>query len=215
MLLLDGLRSINVPLIENTQPLKLFKVLFAHPFWCLGKSHAMQMYQIDPSKLLTVKALVNGSFPTIQSTKDQPTPFITARTIGYIHALLINTLSANNSASVHARALRNETTTRGDLDKWDRDGFCTKFQTCMTNYYKGILKMQLEGASGLIVTVPRTSTILLSAVVEVGPEPVSSLDSAATVWRRKRRPQMTRGVGRLLSRCLRLLRRPRLQIRIR
>ena len=107
---------------------------------------------IDLSKRFTFKALLNGCFPSIQSTQDQPTPLITASLCQddqYIHTLVIDTLSASHSSSVHARALQNETTARGDLDKWDRDGFCAEFQTCMTYYYEGILKMQ--GASGLVI----------------------------------------------------------------
>jgi hypothetical protein len=149
----------------------LFNVHFAHLFSFLAKkSQAMQMYQIDPSKRLTVKALLDGNFPAIQSTQDQPTPFVAARMIGYIHTdhtIVINTLSANHSSSVYARALQNETTTRSDLDKWDSDGFCTEFHSCMADYYEGILKMQ--GASGLVVALPRTCTILRSQASEVEP----------------------------------------------
>jgi hypothetical protein len=60
MMLIDGSRSINVPLLEKTQPLKMFNVLFAHLFSFLAKSQAMQMYQVDPSKRLTVKTLLDG-----------------------------------------------------------------------------------------------------------------------------------------------------------
>jgi hypothetical protein len=119
MLLIDGFRSITVPLLEKTQQLKMINVLFAHLFPFLTNSQAMPMYQIDPSKRLTVKALMDVYFPAIKSTQDQPTPFVSARTIGYIHAIVIDTVSANHSSLVHARAIQNETTTRGDLDKWD------------------------------------------------------------------------------------------------
>jgi hypothetical protein len=161
---IDGSRSINVPLLERTQPLKMFNVLFAHLFSFLAKSQTMQMYQVGPSKQLIVKALLDGYFPAIQSMQDQPTPFVSFRTIGHSHTIVIDALSANHSSSVHARAIQNETTTGGDLDKWDRDGFC-KFQSCMTDYFEGILKMQ--GASGLVVAVAHTRTFLTSPAVEV------------------------------------------------
>ncbi len=93
MLLIDGSRSINVPLLDKTQPLKMFNVLFAHPFSFLADSQAMQMYQIGPSKRLTVKALLDGNFPAIKSTQDQLIPFVSFRTIRYIHAIVIDTVS--------------------------------------------------------------------------------------------------------------------------
>ena len=47
----------------------------------------------------------------------------------------------------------------------------------MTDYYEGILKMQ--GARGLVVAAPLTHTIVRSAAVEVGSEPVLSQGSTA------------------------------------
>ena len=69
---------------------------FRPPFSFLAKSQAMQMYQIDPSKRLTVKALLDCYFPAIQSTQDQPTPYVAARTIGYIHANVTRSLSTTS-----------------------------------------------------------------------------------------------------------------------
>jgi hypothetical protein len=131
MLLVDGSMPIEVPIISPTQPLKtlkLFNVLFAHLFSVLAGSQAMQMYEINPSKLLTVKALLEGCFPAIKSTDDQPTPgpFVT---IGYIHALVVDTATVQYSNTVHARALQVETTTRSEIDKWDRDEFRAEFQS--------------------------------------------------------------------------------------
>jgi hypothetical protein len=97
---------------------------------------------------------------------DQPTPFVSFRKIGHRHTIVIDALSANHSFSVHARAIQNETKTRGDVDKWDHDGFC-EFQSCMTDYLEGILKMQ--GARGLVVAVARPRTFLTSPAVEVVP----------------------------------------------
>jgi hypothetical protein len=77
----------------STSPLKMFNVLFAHLFSFLADSQAMQMYQIDPSKRITI-SLLDGNFPVIKSTQEQPTPFVFFRTIGYIHAIVIDTVTA-------------------------------------------------------------------------------------------------------------------------
>jgi hypothetical protein len=50
-------------------------------------SQSMLAFEINPCKHLTVSALINRSFPAIKSTDNKPTPMVTSKTAGYIHAI--------------------------------------------------------------------------------------------------------------------------------
>jgi hypothetical protein len=45
----------------------------------------MSLFEINPSKLLTITSLSDSTFPAIQSTDNKPTPFVSPRTVAYIH----------------------------------------------------------------------------------------------------------------------------------
>ena len=111
----------------------------------------MSLFEINPSKLLTITSLSDSTFPAIQSTDNKPTPFVSPRTVAYIHALLIDTVSAHHSDSPYAQALQNETLVREELQKLDPVEFRNDLCACLTIHYEGILKK--EGASGLPLAV--------------------------------------------------------------
>jgi hypothetical protein len=73
--------------IPDTMELVHFNVLFAHLFSVLSGSQSMSAFEISPCKHLTVSALIDSSFPAIKSTDNKPTPMVTSKTAGYIHAL--------------------------------------------------------------------------------------------------------------------------------
>ena len=100
--LVDGRLPISAPIIAEAQTLVHFNMLFAHLFFHLSKSQAMSAYEINPSKLLTINALLEGSFPAIKATNNLPTPFVSPRTVAYIHALIIDTVSQLHSDSPNA-----------------------------------------------------------------------------------------------------------------
>ncbi len=79
------------------------QVLFAHIFSVLSGSQSISAFEINPCKHLTVSALINSSFPAIKSTDNKPTPLVTSKTAGYIHTLIIDTVTVNNSESPYAR----------------------------------------------------------------------------------------------------------------
>jgi hypothetical protein len=80
--LVAGNLPISAPTITAEQELVRFNILFAHLFPALPGSLGMSVMAIKPSKSLTIKALLDGSFPTIKSTNDKPTPFVSFATVG-------------------------------------------------------------------------------------------------------------------------------------
>jgi hypothetical protein len=106
----DETRLVDPPFIPDTGILELvhFNMLFAHLFSAMSGSQSMLAFEINPCKHLTVSALIDSSFPAIKSTDNKPTPMVTSKTAGYIHALIIDIVTFNNSESPKACAIRNE-----------------------------------------------------------------------------------------------------------
>ena len=106
----------------------------------------MGLYEINPVKTLTIEALVNGSFPAIKATDDQALPFLGPRTVAYIHALIVDTVTVLQTESPNAEALRNEAMLRQELEKMKPDIMRKQLQRCLETYYEEIVK--IRGASG-------------------------------------------------------------------
>jgi hypothetical protein len=100
--MVDETLLIDPPFIPATIELVHFNVLFAHLFSVLSGSQSMSAFDISQCKHLTVSALLDSTFPAIESTGNQPAPMITSKTVGYIHALVIDTVTLNNSDSPYA-----------------------------------------------------------------------------------------------------------------
>ena len=56
----------------------------------------MSLLQVNPCKHNTVQDILTCVFPAIKSTDNEPTPAITSKTIGYIHALVMDTLTVES-----------------------------------------------------------------------------------------------------------------------
>ncbi len=76
----------------------------------------MSALEIVPSKLYTVTRLMQISFPGIKGTDGERTPLVSKQTIGYIHALMIDTVTTLTTEPPRARALRNETMVVEELE---------------------------------------------------------------------------------------------------
>ena len=144
--MLDGSKPIQAPAIDDDQTLVHHNKFFVHMLCQLSKSQGMMLLEISPSKDLTIIALLGSEFPAIKATNDLPTPVITPRTVAYIHALIIDTVSYSFSETTYARALRTENMARKELASMPLVDFRSELRIAMTSYYEGILK--LEGASG-------------------------------------------------------------------
>jgi hypothetical protein len=144
--LLKGDEPISLPVVPDTHTLVHFNVMFAHLFNVLSKSQAMSLYEINPVKTLTIEALVNGFFPAIKATDNEALPFVGPRTVAYVHALIIDTVTVLQAESPNAEALRNEAMLRQELEKMKPAVMRKQLQRCFEAYYEDILK--IRGASG-------------------------------------------------------------------
>ena len=93
MCLVDGKQSIVVPIIAEDQELVHFNSLWCHLFNVMSAAKGMTFFQICPSKDLTIASLADRFFPAIKSTKIQPCPFITTKTVAYIFSLVIDSVT--------------------------------------------------------------------------------------------------------------------------
>ena len=107
----------------------------------------MSLYEINPVKTLTIEALVHGSFPAIKATDDQALPFVGPRTVAYIHALIVDTVTVLQTKSPNAEALRNEAMLRQELEKMKPAVMSKQLQRCFEAYYEDILKIRENEAS--------------------------------------------------------------------
>ena len=101
--------SISVLNIPDDADLLRFNDLFAHLFRLprpLGGSQGMSSFDVNPSKGVTINSILDAKFPAIPSTKDKSAPLLTIRTVAYIHALVIDTVSLHHSDTPNLRALR-------------------------------------------------------------------------------------------------------------
>jgi hypothetical protein len=99
---------ISIPTIPDDPDMLRFNDLFAHLFKAVAGSQGMSAYDVNPSKGITVNSILDAKFPAIPSTKNKRTPLLTIRTVAYIHALVIDTVSLHHSDTPNQRALRTE-----------------------------------------------------------------------------------------------------------
>jgi hypothetical protein len=88
---------ISIPTIPEDADLLRFNNLFAHLLKALAGSQGMSAYEINPSKGITINRLIEAKFPAIPSNKNERTLLLTIRTVAYIHALVIDTVSLHHS----------------------------------------------------------------------------------------------------------------------
>ena len=129
-----------------------FNALFAHLFSKLANSHSMSLFHVSPGKGSTVPKIVNDTFPAIRATNDQPTPMVTSKTVGYIHALVIDTLTFHSTDATFAQAITNSEVICGELDALTPAVFRAEVSACLLDYYEKICGM--AGVGG-VKSVPR------------------------------------------------------------
>ena len=144
-----------------------FNALFAHLFSALSRSHSMSLFHVSPGKGSTVPKIVNDTFPAIRATNDKPTPMVTSKTVGYIHALVIDTLTFHSTDATYAQAISNSEMIRGELDKLTPDQFRAEVSACLLDYYEKICGMAGVGGGTI---VPRRKFAAKTAVAAVAAE---------------------------------------------
>ena len=106
----------------------------------------MQRYQIIPGKNRTLHSLLESEFPPIKSTNNKPTPYVTPKTIGYIHGLICDTITLFHSDACNAKALRDESMILEVLEAEEPAVFRQELFNTLLHYYEEILGM--PGAGG-------------------------------------------------------------------
>ncbi len=102
----------------------------------------MLLYEIDQVKTLTIEALVNDSFPAIKATDNIALPFVGPRTVAYVHALIVDTVTVLQTKSPNAKALQNESMVRQELEKINPAVMHKQLQRCLETYYEEVLKIR-------------------------------------------------------------------------
>ena len=148
--MVDEKTPIEPPEIREESEIVRFNVLLAHLFAVLSTSQSMSLLQVNPCKHNTVQDIVTCIFPAIKSTDNKPTPAITSKTIGYIHALVMDTLTFNSTEAPYARALQNQAMICGELDQLTPAAFQTELRDCLVDYYEKVCLM--VGAGGALST---------------------------------------------------------------
>ncbi len=88
--------------------LKPHNMLAAHMFCVLTGCQAMQHLQINVSKNNTIHKLLHKQFQAIKSSNNQPTYYVTPKTIGYIHTIVMNCITRLPTDACTQHTLQNE-----------------------------------------------------------------------------------------------------------
>ncbi len=107
---------------------------------------AMDLVHFNALFALLVHGRVNSTFPAIKSTDNKRTTAIPPKTVGYIHALVIDTVTFHSSEPPYARVLTNARIVCGEVDKLTPAAFRTELGDGLADYYVKICGM--EGAGG-------------------------------------------------------------------
>lgn len=184
ILCVDEKTPIDPPEIRaEVEPVR-FNVLLAHLFAVLSQSQSMGLLQVNPCKHNTVQDIVTYKFPAIESTDNKPTPAISSKTIGYIHALVFDTLTFHSTEAPYARALESEKYTCEELDQLTPAQFQTELRDCLTSYYETVRMM--VGAGGTLTTKshkrkfkpPATTSEVVDEGVEEGAGDIGDIEAA-------------------------------------
>ena len=163
----------DIPVCDNVR----FNVLLAHLFAVLSKSQSMSLLQVNPCQHNTVQDIVTCVFPAITASNNKPTPAITPMTIGYIHALVMDTLTFNSTEAPYARALVNQAVIVGELDKLTPAAFQTELRNCLVDYYENVCLM--VGAGGALSIPTHKRKFMPAATTSAGVEEAAGAGAGA------------------------------------
>ncbi len=121
-------------------------MLAAHMFSVLTGCQAMQQLQINVAKNNTIHKLMHKQFPAIKSSDNQPTYYVTPKTIGYIHGIVTDCITRLPSDDCTQCALLNETMILEELEALEPPVFRQGLINTLTTYYEEFQSM--SGAGG-------------------------------------------------------------------
>ena len=100
-------------------------------------------------------------------------------TIGYIHALVMDTLTFNSTEAPYARALVNQAVIIGELDKLTPAAFQTELRNCLVDYYENVCLM--VGAGGALSIPTHKRKFKPAATTSAGVEEAAGAGAGAGV----------------------------------
>jgi hypothetical protein len=177
MCLVDGRLNIVPLIIPEAQEFVHFNDLWCYLFYKLTGEEKddkeITAFTIVPAKNLTIAALLDRVFPAIPATNDKPMPYVTTKTVAYIFALVIDsvTIFHQGSLSPHSHALQHKASILEALNAMPADEFRTELCDSLTAFYENILKK--AGAGGRPVAKPLISKFVTKAA-PVPEDPPSS-----------------------------------------
>ncbi len=136
-------------------------------------------FTIVPEKNLTIAAFLDRVFPAIPASDNKLMPYITTKTVAYIFALVIDSVTIFHQDSPHSRALQHEASILEALNDMPADEFRTELRESLTAFYQNILKK--TGAGGRPVAKPLIRKFVTKAapVPEDPPSGKASADNNA------------------------------------
>ena len=167
-------------------------MLLAHLFVAITNSQAMQRFHINPSKNRTIAALMDASFLPIKATDNIKTPYVTPRTIAYVHALIVDSISLHHADALNELAIENEDMVLGVRNEVSPDAFREELFQVLSKYHVEIIKT--AGASGRIAhktfrcSVGSAAVSAQDAGVAGGDAPNADPPAAPAARPRPRRP---------------------------
>jgi hypothetical protein len=139
MLLVDGQHDIVPPIIPETQEFVHFNTLWCYLFYKLTgeekEDKGIDAFKIVPSKGLTISALLDRVFPAIEATDNKPLQFVNTKTVAYIFALTIDSVTLFHRESPHSRALQHEASILNALDEMPANEFRSELRETLTAFY--------------------------------------------------------------------------------
>ena len=176
MFLVDGQHNIVPPIIPEAQEFVHFNTLWCYLFYKLTgeekEDKGIDAFKIVPSKGLTISALLDRVFPAIEATDNKPLQFVNTKTVAYIFALTIDSVTIFHRESPHSRALQHEASILDALDKMPADEFRTELRETLTAFYETFLMR--AGAGGR----PVAKALIRNFKVKAAPVPDAATPEA-------------------------------------
>ena len=122
---------------------------------------------------MTIFALLDRGFPAIAATDNMPLQFVNSKTVAYIFALIIDSVTLFHRESQHSRELQHEASILNALDEMPADEFQTELRDTLTAIYETFLMR--TGAGGR----PVAKDLIRKFKVKAAPAPEAADADAA------------------------------------
>ena len=175
--LVDGKHNIIPLIVPEEQEFMHFNTLWCYLFYKLTgedkEDKGIDAFKIIQSKGLTITALLDRVFPAIAATDNKPLPFVTTKTVAYIFALVIDSVTIFHQEFPNSRALQHEASILQALNDMPADEFRTELRDTLTDFYKTFLLR--SGAGGR----PVAKDLISKFKVKAAPAPEAADADAA------------------------------------